>query len=158
MSHWILLGPGPSMSQELADQFFTSENVCVVGNTYELAFWADILVASDQSWWRKHDTKDFMGEKFSARDYPTIYGTTVNSGLLALEILVSRGATSIEMHGFDMHGSHFFGQYTNGCANTSDKIRGDHLEQYRDFARRFSHISVVNRTPNSKLDAFPHAL
>lgn len=157
MSHWTLLGPGPSMSQELADSFFTRCNVCVVGNVYELAMWADVLVSSDQSWWRRHDTRDFMGDKYCSHDYASSYGTGANSGVLALEILRDRGATSVEMHGFDMHGTHFFGEYTNGCSNAGDSQRKVHLAQFRDFAKRYPDMKVVNHTPNSKLDAFPHA-
>lgn len=159
MTKWVMLGPGPSMSQALADRFRNHPNVCAVGNAYELAPWAAVLVASDASWWRKHPAAyEFKGLKYDSRSFQTCFGSSANSGVLALSVLVSLGAESIEMHGFDMHGSHFFGPYVNGCSNTDDARREVHLNQYRQFARMHQNIQVVNCTPGSKLDAFPHAV
>lgn len=50
---WILLAPGPSMSQALADSV-RGHRVVAINNVYELAPWADCLAANDLSWWRKH--------------------------------------------------------------------------------------------------------
>lgn len=82
-------------------------------------------------------------------------GDVCNSGVLALEVARMRGATRIELYGFDMHGSHFFGEYTNGLGNTSAKTRTVHLEQYRKWAAANTGIEVINCTPASAIDCFP---
>lgn len=154
-----MLGPGPSMSQSLADLFKEHPNVCVVGNAFELAPWAHVLVASDRSWWRRHPmANEFQGRKYDSQNFPTWLGTGANSGALALFVLASLGAKSIELHGFDMHGSHFFGPYTNGCANTNEVQRKVHLQQFRDFARSHPEVTVTNHTAGSRIDAFQFAV
>ncbi len=81
-----------------------------------------------------------------------------NSGALALMIAHKTfGATDIELHGFDMHGSHYFGAYAEPLRNTPPT-------RFNEFQHQFSAIGavlkkagvrVVNRTPNSALRCFP---
>lgn len=152
------------MSRELAESV-RGNRVCVVGNTYELAPWADVLVANDAKWWRLHpEAHGFAGRKFSANKIagveqiqPNTYGSRSNSGVLALDCLRNLGATRVVLLGFDMHGSHFFGKYTNGCANTNDQRRRIHLAQYARWAKRNQDIQVINCTPGSALQCFPMA-
>ena len=159
INHWVMLGPGPSMSQSLAERFKGHPNVCVVGNAFELAPWAHVLVASDQSWWRRHPkAQQFEGVRYDSKSFPTRHGTGINSGALALYVLAARGAKSVELHGFDMHGTHFFGPYRNGCANTNEVQRQVHLRQFRDFAREYPEVEVINHTRGSRLDAFQFAV
>lgn len=159
LNHWVMLGPGPSMSQALAETFRDHHNVCVVGNAFELAPWARVLVASDRSWWRRHPkANEFQGQKYDTQNFHTRLGTGANSGALALYVLASLGAKSVELHGFDMHGTHFFGPYRNGCANTNEVQRRVHLRQFRDFARDNPEIEVINHTQGSHLDAFQFAI
>lgn len=149
------------MSLELAERV-RGKLVCAVNNSFELAPWADILVANDQSWWRKHPhARQFGGRKFSSnlidgieRVKPNTFGSQSNSGVLALDTVRNLGATSVVLLGFDMHGTHFFGEYTNGCNNTSDKRRQVHHQQYRQWAKRNT-IEVLNCTKGSALDCFP---
>ena len=159
LTNWVMLGPGPSMSQALAGTVRDHPNVCVVGNAFELAPWARVLVASDRSWWRRHPkAQQFEGLRYDSQSFQTRHGTGINSGALALYVLASLGAKSVELHGFDMHGTHFFGQYTNGCANTNGVQRQVHLRQFRDFARDHPEIETINHTPGSRLDAFQFAV
>lgn len=164
MSTWYALAPGPSMSAALAERV-RGNNVAVVGNTYTLAPWADLLVANDQNWWRKHpEAHGFAGRKFSANQIkgveqakPNTFGNRSNSGVLALDVLRNLGATRIVMLGFDMHGSHFFGPYRNGCTNTSEARRKVHLQQFKLWRMRNTKLEVVNATENSALTCFPTA-
>lgn len=159
----VLLAPGPSMSQELADSF-RGQCVGVVGNCFELAPWADFMAAQDRKWWDAHpQAKEFVGRKFSANEIPGVERVkgalpNWNSGVLALYAAVHvMGATRIRLHGFDMHGSHYFGPYTNGLGNTKPERRLVHHNQYRAWAMKHAHIEVLNCTPGSALDCFPHA-
>lgn len=156
----VLLAPGPSMCQALADSV-RGGFVGVVSNCFQLAPWADFLVAQDRSWWQKHpDAQEFAGRKFSGnqlRGVERVKGapTNWNSGVLALQAAVQLGATRIFLHGFDMHGTHFFGPYTNGLSNTKEARRRVHLQQYAHWARGHKGIEVINCTPGSALKCFP---
>lgn len=161
---WVVLAPGPSMSKELAESV-RGRKVCVVCNSFELAPWADVLVSSDRVWWKQHPLSlDFSGSKFAAQKtegveqvMPCTFGTSSNSGVLALDHLRNIGATSIVMLGFDSQGSHFFGQYRNKCRNTPERRRQEHRMQFKTWAVGNKSVKVINSTPGSKIDAFPMA-
>jgi len=159
---WAIIAPGPSLTAELCERVrhLTTIAVC---NAYQLAPWADYLAANDASWWRRHpEAAKFRGRKFSGNEIrdiervlPNTYGTSSNSGVLALDLARNLGATEVLLLGFDMHGSHFFGKYTNGCSNTPPHRRLQHQQQFRDWARANKGIKVWNVTAGSKLEAFP---
>lgn len=159
---WILLAPGPSMSQELADSV-RGRRVGVVSNAFQLAPWADFLAATDSSWWRSYPAAhEFKGDKFSPNHVKGVervrhglINSSINSGVLGLECAKRKGATRILMVGFDMHGSHFFGEYKNGLKNTSSARRKQHLIQYAQWARANKGIQVINCTQGSHLKVFP---
>lgn len=161
---WFLLGPGPSMNRDLADRV-RGNRVCVVGNAYEVAPWADMLVANDIRWWQNHPkAHEFAGRKLSANQIkgverlkPNTFGSLSNSGVLGLDAVRNEGATKVVMLGFDMHGTHFFGPYTNGCTNTSEKRRTIHKQQFATWGRRNPTVEVVNATEGTQLKCFPIA-
>jgi hypothetical protein len=158
----VLLAPGPSMSQGLADSF-RGRVAGAVGNCYELAPWADFMAAQDRKWWGKYpEAKGFPGRKFSCNAIDGVERVkgppNWNSGVVALYAAVHViGATRILLYGFDMHGSHYFGPYTNGLGNTLPARRNTHLCQYRAWAMKHPHIDVLNCTEGSALDCFPFA-
>jgi len=138
--------------------------VGVVNNAFELAPWADFLAAGDQAWWRAYpNAQQFGGRKFSMHSVAGVERVIIpaltgcNSGVLALEMAKRLGAERIELHGFDMHGSHFFGQYANGLNNTNANQRNRHLGQYRQWSAANRGIEVINCTSGSALDCFPMA-
>lgn len=157
----ILLAPGPSMSQALADSF-RGQWVGVVSNCFELAPWADFLAAQDAAWWSAYPpAKRFRGRKFSAQMIDGVERleapSSLNSGCLALSAAVKLGAARIRLYGFDMHGTHFFGPYENGLKNTVEARRQVHLRQYNAWARAHPEIEVINCTPGSAIDCFERA-
>lgn len=157
----LLLAPGPSMNQDLAASFL-GRRVGVVGNCWELAPWAEFLVAGDKAWWEAYPAaRGFEGRKFSANRISGVERVegmepTHNSGVLALEVAVRLGARSIELHGFDMRGSHYFGPYANGLTNTGETRRVRQLAQFAAWAACHPQIRVINRTPGSALACFAH--
>lgn len=158
----VLLAPGPSMSQALADSLRSSEMVGAVSNCFQLAPWADFMAAQDRQWWQKHpEARHFQGRRFSGnRMIPGVERversfTNWNSGVLALQVCAQMGATHVRLYGFDMHGTHFFGLYQNGLGNTTELRRKVHLKQYEDWARKNPSVTVVNCTPGSALRCFP---
>lgn len=164
MTTWALLAPGPSASAELAERL-RGLPLGVIGNAYELAPWADFLAATDASWWRKHpEAAKFQGAHYSmlpTKDAEQIripyFGQVCNSGVLGLEVAKRKGATKILLCGFDMHGSHFFGQYTNGLRNTAPQQRAQHHKQFLAWKRSNPKVSVINVTEGSSLKCFPMA-
>lgn len=162
---FVLLAPGPSMSQAVAD----SVRGCragVVTSAYPLAPWADFLAATDAGWWlRTPDAKRFAGDKYSAgrigddvtRISTDLVTSSTNSGVLALEVAKQRGATKILLLGFDHHGTHYFGPYTNGLRNTPERRRLEHMRQFEQWGRANKGIEIFNCTPGSALKCFPMA-
>ncbi|WP_202844798.1 hypothetical protein [Luteimonas saliphila] len=137
----------------------------MVSNTYTLAPWADVLVANDHAWWRKHpEAHQFSGRKFSANEIkgverakPCTFGSRGNSGVLALDVVRNLGAKRVILLGLDMHGTHFFGPYKNGCTNTTEAKRRIHVAQFKQWRRRNPGIEVTNCTEGSALTCFPMA-
>lgn len=167
MAAWALIAPGPSATAAAAERAREMGlNVGVVSSAFLLAPWADFIAATDSAWWRANpDAKVCPGRKFAMHrvdgverlDIPALR-TVCNSGVLALEAAKLLGATRIELHGFDMHGTHFFGEYTNGLRNTTAEQRVRHLAQYRRWADAHPEIEVINCTPGSAIDCFPMLL
>ena len=165
MPRWFVIAPGPSMSLELADRL-RGENVVAVNNAYELAPWAAALVANDRTWWDEHpEAMEFAGRKFCTK---TISGTErhrgkgvggdANSGMLGIDVALEVfGASEILLLGFDFHGTHFFGPYTNGCSNTTPASRDRHRRQMKAWRLLHPKAQVLNLTPDTALDVFPKA-
>lgn len=159
MIEFDLLGPGPSASASLAERL-RARRVGVVGNAFELAPWAEFLAASDRQWWDKYPAaREFAGARYSGhrmRGVQQLAGalTNWNSGVLALAVAAHLGATLVRLHAFDMHGTHFFGPYANGLANTAPARREIHKQQFAQWARQNPQVRVVNCTPGSALRCF----
>lgn len=155
-----LLGPGPSASAGLAEHL-RGRRVGVVSNAYELAPWAEFLAANDRQWWDKYPAaRQFVGAKYSSHRIGGVNllagaATNWNSGVLALAVAVHLGARLIRLHGFDMHGTHFFGPYANGLANTAPARREVHKRQFELWAQMHPQVVVLNCTAGSALQCFP---
>lgn len=163
MKTCVLLAPGPSMTAEVA-QGVQADLIGCVGNAYELRSDADFIAATDWEWWQKHpEAMRRQCLRFTSAHYLSeviaVPGVSRqwNSGVLALECAFRLGAQHIELHGFDMHGTHFFGPYTNGLANTRPERRKIHQQQYAAWRDDHPSVTVVNCTPGSHLEAFPYA-
>lgn len=160
----FVLAPGPSMSREIAERVRGHGIVVAVGNSYELAPWADALVANDRVWWDEHpEAHKFAGRKFCTK---TISGIErhrglgvrgdANSGMLGIDVAVEVfKASEVVLLGFDFSGTHFFGRYTNGCSNTTPASRQTHQRQMKAWRMLHPKVPVVNCTPGSALKAFP---
>ena len=135
-----------------------------MGCAYQLAPWADFIASTDAAWWRKYpEAKNLPGLKFSMHHVAGVTKVAIpglgvcNSGVLALECAKRQGAERILLFGFDMHGTHFFGPYTNGLSNTTEAKRRMHLAQYARWAKWNQGIQVINCTEGSALMCFPKA-
>ncbi|MES2625894.1 MAG: hypothetical protein V4628_11500 [Pseudomonadota bacterium] len=163
MTLWCLVAPGPSASAEdVARVVSAGIPIGAVGNAFQLTESPAFIAAADAAWWRKYpEAKKLPGKKFSIHEVRDVGRIRVpgwsicNSGVLGLECAKREGATKILLIGFDMHGTHFFGKYTNGLANTNEIKRRLHLKQYENWASKNPEINVVNCTAGSALKSFP---
>jgi hypothetical protein len=160
MTTFAVLGTGPSMSQELANLVRDKCRVVAVSDAYKLAPWAEALVSNDRSWWRQHPEamkfagRKFAGAKLSGTEYlmaTGIYRAGSNSGLQGLRVAEMLGATRILLLGFDMSGTHFFGEHPAPLRNTTAKRFKAHIAQFKGWYGP----KVINCTPGSALTAFP---
>lgn len=160
---FAVLCTGPSMSQAVADSV-RHLRVIAVNGTYELAPWADALVANDVNWWsRNPEAVKFAGRKFTTNRIrgterlPTggAIGPPTCSGVVALEVAKMLGAKRILLLGADFHGSHYFGDYKNGLRNTDAQRRRMHESQFKIWRRANPDMPVLNCTEGSKLGVFP---
>lgn len=163
MTTWVLLAPGPSARAEDA-QALRQYPLGAVGCAYQLAPWAAFVASSDAAWWRSYPDVYQLGAKrycmgSSVKEAEKIelpqLGAVVNSGVLALECAKRAGATRILLLGFDMHGTHFFGPYTNGLRNAQPNQRSNHMKQYEHWAKVNRKFEVLNLTKGSALTCFP---
>lgn len=162
---WAVLAPGPSASAEQAQRVHEAGiPLGAVGCAYQLAPFARFVASSDRAWWRNYPEAYKFPARYSMADVPDVervridqLGGICNSGVLGLEVAKRLGAERIILLGFDMHGSHFFGQYTNGLRNTAPHQRAQHFQQFDQWRRMNRGIEVLNATDGSALDCFPRA-
>lgn len=66
---FVCIGGGPSLTRADVDYVRGKARVIAINNAYQVAPWADVLWATDASWWRTHRkaTAAFHGLKFSAK-------------------------------------------------------------------------------------------
>lgn len=122
MSTWFCLASGPSMCAEDAEAVRGHGKVIAIGNTGELAPFADVLYSADASWWRHYGERHagFTGRRAAlAQDklpagveglpYRNAPGlgldmlhTGQNSGYQAINLAFLDGATTIVLLGYDM--------------------------------------------------------
>lgn len=167
MSTFAILATGPSMNQLVADDVRGRCACIAVSDAYRLAPWADALVSQDEAWWKHHkEARNFAGRRFGG---PAVrmdgierlepggpIATGTNSGLLAAIVAVQVfQAKRVILLGFDMGGSHFFGNHPAPLRNTTPPRFKVMLEQFQMWRPRG--VEVINCTPNSRLLTYPKA-
>lgn len=133
MTTWFCLASGPSMCREDAEAVRGRGKVIAIGNTGELAPFADVLYSGDASWWRHygHRYASFAGRRVALamgglpegveglpyRNEPGlglgVIHTGHNSGYQAINLAFLEGATTIVLLGYDM-------QHTDGKRHWHD--------------------------------------
>lgn len=180
---WIVAATGESLTPAIAEQC-RGHNVIAVNDAYRLMPFAQVLYASDAEWWRLHKgCPGFAGEKWSTYGetvqpeqhfglnlirgckgygrgfsfHPNIIHWCGNSGFQAINLALLRGATRVIMVGFDMQGSHFFGEHPPMPRRTAIKRSYPHWIKHFEKAAELlpPHIRIINATEGSALKCFP---
>lgn len=91
------------------------------------------------------------GSGFSLDPEYIHYGT--NSGFQAVNVAIQRLFCPILLLGFDMYGTHFFGEHPKPLRETK---KYDRFIDYFHQAKRLNpEINIINCTPHSRLQSFP---
>lgn len=155
-----------------------------VNDAIFLAWWADWLHGCDIKWWMWHreSVTKFTGIKTTLTetvplawgvnflgnashgdenrggytDKPDVLHAGGNGGFQAIQCAMKAGATRILLLGFDMKGTHWFGEHP-------DRIQSDHagtmlpwFDTLVEPARQRG-IEIINCTPGSLIECFPRA-
>lgn len=122
MTTWFCLASGPSMCREDAEAVRGRGKVIAIGNTSELAPFADVLYSADAAWWRQYGDRhaSFAGRRVALayrrlpegveglrhRNEPglglDVIHTGNNSGYQAINFAYLEGARTIVLLGYDM--------------------------------------------------------
>lgn len=149
------------MSQAVADAVRGRCRVIAVSDNYKIAPWADALVSSDRGWWRLHNP-EFAGRKFSGvpvngidrieRFEGNVSGS--NTGLIAIKVAVQvYKEDDVILLGFDMQGSHWFGDHPAPLRNTKPARFEVFKKQFSEY--RPKGVRIINCTPGSALTCYP---
>ena len=178
----IVAAPGSSLSPDVAARIRCHRTIAVQ-DAWRLMPSADVLYGCDRRWWEAHKgCTEFAGERWSThdnggndkREIAKAYGVRLiegkpgevfstdpavihygsNSGFQAVNFAILSGASRIVMVGFDMKGTHFFGDHPKPLRNPSN---------FATFIRAFekaskslpSGVGIINATPGSALTCFP---
>lgn len=155
---FAVIATGPSLTLEQVERVRELPTVAV-SDAYRLAPWALALVSADRAWW-KHHRPEFAGRRFCALpvdgiDTERLEGLPMgsNSGLWALHVAVKLGATSILLLGYDLGGTHYFGEHPAPLKNTKPHRFEQMKRQFLQYRPRG--VEIINCTPGSALTCYP---
>jgi hypothetical protein len=184
---WIVAATGPSLSREQAERCKGLDVIAVNDAYKLFPYARILYASDAEWWRLHRGVPSFAGEKWitvndncyglnidAAKDYglkivpsirrqpgfrfePGAIHLGGNSGFQAVNMALQRGAKTVVLVGFDMQGSHFFGEHPP----MPRRIPGN-----KGFARWLRHfeiaakmlpegIRIINATPDSKLACFP---
>lgn len=177
----VIVASGPSAVEQPIDLAHGRVRCVAVNNSWRLAPFADVLYASDASWWRENDHAGFGGLRVSRSDVdgvlrvairdkghplrdvmhfdtPGVIGAGGCSGFQALNLAVQFGATDIALVGFDArvdNGVHWHGNHerTGNPTRWTAAIWAANLDAAAS-ALAGRGIRVVNCSPVSALTAY----
>lgn len=184
----VILASGQSLSdaQVEAVKLWHSAGrgrVIAVNTTFRRAPWADVLYACDGQWWQVYHAEaetTFRGalwtQDMTARRHyainrvesvikpglgktPGVIHQGGNGGYQAINLAYQAGVARIVLLGFDMHGTHWHGKYSNGLPNTAPHLFKSWISGFDALAADLlkEGVEVINCAPGSRLTCFPTA-
>lgn len=181
----VIVASGPSAEGAGVELAQGRAKCVVVNSSWQLAPWADVLVATDDAWWEVHHkaVADFRGlrlcgEPETARKYglgllPIARHSTdalclgqgsdvasANSGFTAINLAARFGASRLLLVGFDVRvdrGLHWHGVHDRRL-NNPDEGRTMRWRRILDDAAlplADAGFEVINCSPISALTAYP---
>lgn len=126
----------------------------VVNTSFRLAPWADVLYAGDRQWWEAYGAETPPMEKWTASLHAAerynlnhrAAGDWENSGMQAIELAASFGATRIMLLGYDMQYTngqrHWHADHPTGMENADDI--GQWARRFDSLRERFYQVEIIN--------------
>lgn len=163
----VIVASGPSV---IATDFelLRGHHVIAVNLSWQLVPWAEVLFATDGQFWFQHEgVPQFAGRRVTSSPMAAqSFGIDVlftngnNSGTRAIHLAEALGARRILLVGYSMHvkdGTHWHAPYLKSHNPTegSTRVWRDELIKLSAHMRKRG-IEVINCTPGSALDCFPH--
>jgi hypothetical protein len=179
----IVAAPGPSLNSDAAAACCGTPAI-VVNDAYQLLPWADVLYGCDEEWWnvrkpefagekwsshnygpRPKNDKRRAAKRFGLRIVegrqakgfaldPQYIHYGHNSGFQAVNLAIHWGGNPIILIGFDMRGTHFFGEYERPLRQMRKSFEG-WIKNFREAAETLPPgLRIINATPKSALDCF----
>lgn len=165
------LASGPSLTRDdclLVEKWRDADPdrrfVVVVNNTYQIAPWADFLVALDQTWWityGKDVAKVFKGGCYVSR-YANKYADLApflaqsNSGAFGVEAACHFGATRIALLGYDckFRGklTHWHGSHPDPLSDAKSILQWP--QAFKRLKAAHKKVEIVNCSRETALDVF----
>lgn len=171
----FILASGPSQNQRDVDAVRGKGIVIAVNRAIDLAPWADILYASDASWWRRYNPADFRGERLTISKHGPKFGATVlpfedapgfgkaiirtgyNSGFQALNLAIIRRYDPVVLLGFDFRHEdskrHCHEDYPHGMGNAGPVALW--LRTIEQAAQNTHGITIINCSRQTAIRGFP---
>jgi hypothetical protein len=174
---WLIVASGPSLTRDDCDALRVVEHSVAVNCAVFMAPWAEYLFAADNVWWRHYGEKLnwYKGHRVSRTGktpgVETWRGikwqrTGGNSGHMAIQYAVERGAVQVALLGFDQQRTdgkaHFHadhpreakGRRTN-MANAGGVSSWPRLMAKTSLELRDRGVHVVNLSRQTALKCFP---
>jgi hypothetical protein len=170
----VCLGTGPSLTAADVDACRGRARVIAINDAYRLAPWADVLYAADRKWWAWHQgAPTFPGRKLTIEPQRDVWpglamlrntglegfeadpgGLRIgyHSGYQAIHLAVHFGATRIVLLGYDLQGTHFFGDHPDHTGPPFLSCRHALQTLVAPLDRRG--VTVVNASRATALTAF----
>lgn len=163
-----VLASGPSLSNKQIQLVERSGLITVaVNTTWEKSRFCHVIFAGDFGWWKHNAHKiDISAERWSGNENTKKYGCRFherrikpvsNSGLLAVDWCLWRGASLIILLGFDAstkNGIHHHGPHEKTAnPNAGRCLRW--IEQARQLKNFHKDRKIINCSAETEIDAFP---
>lgn len=171
----FILATGPSQNQRDVDAVRGRGIVIGVNRAIEMAPWADILYASDTTWWQQYSPEAFAGEKLTiSKDGPKfgaavlpfddgpgfgkdVIRTGYNSGYQALNLAIIRQYDPIALLGFDFQHTggrkHCHADYPVTMGNAGPVVLW--LRTIEQAALNTHGCTVINCSRKTAIQGFP---
>lgn len=166
----ICVASGPSLTTADCDWACASGwPVIAVNSSWQALPGCDVIFAGDWSWWqRHHDHIDIPAERWTvSRTAVSRLGIshftsrlmrpTWNSGQVAIEFAVSRGARQVLLLGYDCsvaQGSHWHGDHV-GLKNPDNRVTARWRTEFQRLRQVYPDVTIMNCSRETALTCFP---
>lgn len=172
MATIICVASGPSLIRTDCEMAQASGlPMIAVNNSWQMVSGATVIFASDLSWWDEYGTTvptaaerwttcPLAAQRHQLQQFKSRFLTqSYNSGQLAIELAVSRGARRVLLLGYDSSlraGTHWHGNHKNIRNPTADSVKRWH-DEFARLQQWAAGIEIINCSRETALKAFPRS-